>query len=889
VADIFVSYTSSDRDWAFWIAKELEALGDSPHIHEWEIKGGDDIYAWMERRHDAADHVLCVISDEYLKAPYSTLERNAALWQAAGRRPGFVLFVAVKTCKLPTLSDHIRRCELFGVPADAARIRLREFMQKREALAAAAFPGKVFAVSNIPIRVPEHFLGREDSLAAIETALSRYEGRVAITALHGLRGVGKTTLAAAYAERHRGDYRATWWIRAQTESGMRADLVALGVRLGWIAADAKEEAAITTVMERLRHEGEGILLIFDNAMDAASLKQQLPRGGAARVLVTSNAHAWRGVAAPVEIRLWPTEIGADYFVARTGRQEERETAAALSDALGGLPLAHEQAAAYCERLEMSLAEYHRRFTTMPTRMLDTERDAPVEYHDRLTVAKTFALAIEQAAKLHPGAEPLIAHAALLAPEPIPLFIFAEAREKFGEPLAALLADDGLDEAVAALRAFALIDRATIVDERDPAITTDTIRLHRLVQRVAESRREGVAREGARSALIAAIVAVYPDDVWSDPKLWPRARRLDQLAMALVAGDEALPAGAEAQCALLLNELASYRTWALAAYAQARPLFERGLAIRERVLGPEHVETAGSLNDLGILLCNQGHLGEARAMAERALAIREKSLGPEHPLTATSLNNLAVVLQLQGDLNAARPLRERALAIFEKVLGPEHFRTANNLNNLAGLLQAQGDPQAAQPLLERALTIREKVLGPEHPQTAWSLNSLGKLLQASGDIAGARLLFERALAIDEKVLGPEHPDTATSLNNLGRLLFEAGEPSQSAPLLQRAIAIGEKILGAEHPSAQYYKCGFARLLLDTGRAAEAHDLAAAALAIHAATNGPNHNWTKGSARVTADALDALGRAAEAVMLRKHFGIECGGSTDRLVDPSLNRGD
>jgi hypothetical protein len=393
VADIFVSYTSSDRDWAFWIAKELEALGDSPHIHEWEIKGGDDIYAWMERRHDAADHVLCVISDEYLKAPYSTLERNAALWQAAGRRPGFVLFVAVKTCKLPTLADHIRRCELFGVPADAARIRLREFMQKRETPAAAAFPGKVFAVSNIPIRVPEHFLGREDSLAAIETALSRYEGRVAITALHGLRGVGKTTLAAAYAERHRGDYRVTWWIRAQTESGMRTDLVALGARLGWIAADVKEEAAIATVMERLRHEGEGILLIFDNAMDAASLKQQLPRGGAARVLVTSNAHAWRGVAAPVEIRLWPTEIGADYFVARTGRQEEREAAAALSDSLGGLPLAHEQAAAYCERLEMSFAEYHRRFTTMPTRMLDTERDAPVEYHDRLTVAKTFALAI----------------------------------------------------------------------------------------------------------------------------------------------------------------------------------------------------------------------------------------------------------------------------------------------------------------------------------------------------------------------------------------------------------------------------------------------------------------------------------------------------------------
>src|SRR5262249_19990908 len=162
-----------------------------------------------------------------------------------------------------TLSDHILRCELFGVPEDAARVRLREFMQKREAPATAGFPGKVFAVSNIPIRVPTHFMGREDSLAGIAAALSRYEGRVAITALHGLRGVGKTTLAAAFAERRRGDYRATWWIRAQTEPTMRGDLVGLGVRLGWVTAEEKEEPALRAVAERLRNEGEGILLIYD--------------------------------------------------------------------------------------------------------------------------------------------------------------------------------------------------------------------------------------------------------------------------------------------------------------------------------------------------------------------------------------------------------------------------------------------------------------------------------------------------------------------------------------------------------------------------------------------------------------------------------------------------
>ena len=147
---------------------------------------------------------------------------------------------------------------------------------------------------------------------------------------------------------------------------MRADLVALGVRLGWVAADDKEEPALAAVMERLPHDGEGILLIFDNAKDANAIKPYLPRGGAAHVLVTSNAHAWRGIAELIEIRLWPREIGADYLIARTGRETERAAAEGLSDVLGGLPLAHEQAAAYCERLDISFAEYRKRFATAPT-------------------------------------------------------------------------------------------------------------------------------------------------------------------------------------------------------------------------------------------------------------------------------------------------------------------------------------------------------------------------------------------------------------------------------------------------------------------------------------------------------------------------------------------
>jgi tetratricopeptide (TPR) repeat protein len=773
-------------------------------------------------------------------------------------------------------------------------------------------PSRARPASNIPIRVPWHFLGRDDTLARLELTLSRSEGRVAITALHGLRGIGKTTLAAAYAERKRGDYRATWWIRAQTDSSMRTDLVGLGMRLGWVAADEKEEPALAAVAERLRHAGEGILLIYDNAIDAASLNPYLPRGGHAHVLVTSNAHAWRGIAEPVRLQPWAKETGADYLIARTGRDTERAAAEALSEALGGLPLAHEQAAAYCERLNVAMAEYSGRFQGAPARLMDDTRDAPAEYHDGLTVAKTFELAIEQAARLHPAAEPLIVHAALLAPEPIPLFLFSEAREKFGEQLAVALADDGLDEAVAALRAFALVDAEMVADERDPTIKTDCIRLHRLVQQVASMRLEGEAREEARRRLVTAVAAAYPVGLWAKPETWPRVRRLDPLALPL--GQDPLPAGAEEQVADLFFFSGQYRNSVLGDFAAAKPLFARSLAICERAVGPEHRSVANCLNDLAAAHTFAGDHAGARPLHARALAIREKALGPEHPDTAMSLGNLADVLASLGDYAAARPLAERALVIREKafgpehrltavsldtlggvlyllqefaparsvieraleinqkVLGPEHPQTAIGLNALAQVRQAEGDLAEARELYERALAIREKALGPEHPTTVISVNNVAYVLAAQGDLAAARTLHERALKIREKVLGPDHPDTAIGLHNLAHVCGGQGDLTAARPLAERALAILDKTIGPAHPTYNRVRCNLAALRLAGGDAAEALALAEAALAVHEKALGSAHHWTKDSGRTAADALVALGRADEAKELRARYGIE-----------------
>jgi hypothetical protein len=57
----------------------------------------------------------------------------------------------------------------------------------------------------------------------------------------------------------------------------------------------------------------------------------------------------------------------------------------------------------------------------------------------------------------------------------------------------------------------------------------------------------------------------------------------------------------------------------------------------------------------------------------------------------------------------------------------------------------------------------------------------------------------------------------------------------------------------------------------GTPTEALNLAQIALSIHDKVLGQNHDWTKDSARATADALDALGRAEEAKVLRERYGV------------------
>jgi tetratricopeptide (TPR) repeat protein len=689
----------------------------------------------------------------------------------------------------------------------------------------------------VPPRIAS-FTGRAEQLDKLDAILMQdkpaavTQASVGRVAVQGMGGVGKTSLAIEYAHRFRGLYAGVCWCPAETRTGFLSALAGLAVTLGAATAEeADVEKAAKAALRRLAEQRATWLLLYDNAPAPDAIADLLPYAGA-RVLITSRFSDWSELADEVTLDVLPQGEAVAFLQSRTGRSDAAG-ARTLAETLGRLPLALDHAAAYCKRTQIQFGDYAKKASSF----IDA---APRGVVYPRSIAATFNLAIAEAVAQCQAAETLMAYFAQCAPERIPMPLVEGAVDDEAERL----------QALAALAEVSLVKHDPFEDG-SPAVT-----VHRLVQAAARARSPFV--QDAAQYLIARLTVLYPRDGDSNPQSWSLCA---QLTPHVLAADPERTSKL-ADWLHLLGHVGSY-FYGRGSLAQAGALLHDTLAIWEKVLGREHPYTLTSLNNLAVLLWAQGDLAGARPLYERALAIREKVLGPEHPDTAVSVNNLASLLHDQGDLAGARPLFERALAIREKVLGPEHPDTAASLNGLATLLQYQGDLAGARSLYERALAIWEKVLGPEHPSTAASLNNLAGLLRAQGDLAGARPLYERALAIQEKVLGPEHPDTATSLNSLASLLRALGDFAGARPLLERALAIWDK--------ANLARSNLARLFLALGQPTEALALGETALAARDKVLGRDHSWTKNSARVTADALDALGRTEEAKALRERYGV------------------
>ncbi len=325
------------------------------------------------------------------------------------------------------------------------------------------------------------------------------------------------------------------------------------------------------------------------------------------------------------------------------------------------------------------------------------------------------------------------------------------------------------------------------------------------------------------------------NVLKDTSAYAEAKVLHERALAI--REKALGPDHPLLAASLTN-LANVH-YPMGAYAEAKVLHERARAIFEKTLGPDHTEVAVSLVSLANVLKDTGAYAEAKVLNERALAIFEKALGPDHADVATVLNNLALIHNAMGAYAEAKGLQERALAIFERALGPDNPRVASVLTNLAMTCQNMGEYPKAKVLYERALTIFEKALGPDHPDVANVLNDLGVAHNATGAHAEAKVLHERALAFWEKALGPDHPNVASCLDNLANVHEAMGAFAEAKVLHERALAIREKALGPDHPNVARSLYNLALVHQSTDMYPEAKALFERALAIWEKALGPDH--------------------------------------------------
>jgi Domain of unknown function (DUF4062)/Tetratricopeptide repeat len=494
------------------------------------------------------------------------------------------------------------------------------------------------------------FTGRVEQLSALHDQLTGQGAAslVPTAALYGMGGVGKTQLALAYAQRYRAEYELGWWVPAETELGMVTALAELGASLG-LSAELPPAELAAGARDALGGRS-GWLLVFDNAPEPAAVAALLPGAGGGHVLVTSRDSGWQGIADPVPVDLLAKDEAVGLLLRRSG-DPDGQTAARLAEALGRLPLALEQAAAYAATERISLARYLKLFEERRAELLALGR--PLAYQG--TVDATFTLALDQLRAANLAAGQLLELCALLAPDEIPLLLLLSNPRLLPEPLAAAVADPLRQGEVAGV----LYRQGLLTMD-----TADTARMHRLVQAVTLAQLPEAGRHQRIVDAVELLASLFPY-TGEDPDGWPRSAQLLAHAQAVLdhahAAQLTSPAVSE-----LLTRTGRYLWGRGLNMRLAVELHERALEMWQQLHDGDHPNIADSLTLLAIDLRVLGEHRRARELDEQALAMYQRLFDGDHPEVARLLSNLAVDLRELGELGRARELNEQALAMRQRL-------------------------------------------------------------------------------------------------------------------------------------------------------------------------------------------------------------------------------
>ncbi|MCR3752910.1 FxSxx-COOH system tetratricopeptide repeat protein [Lentzea californiensis] len=674
---------------------------------------------------------------------------------------------------------------------------------------------------SVPLRNPD-FVGRTELLEQLQDRLNAAKTTAVLpSTLHGLGGVGKSQTVVEYIHRHATEYDLVWWVPAEQSAQITFSFVELAKRLG-VATAGSADTAVPAVLETLRtyDPAKRWLLVFDNADNPREVRQFFPMG-TGHIIVTSRNPEWSGVARSVHVDLFTRAESIELLHRRGGEIDEAE-ANALAEALGDLPLAVEQAAAWRATTGMQVPEYLELLEQNRPELLDSD-----EFDDTQVpvVAAVWNVPLDRLRDQHPDALQLLQVCAFFGPEPISQRLFRSVRSApVPHDLQAALRDP-----IKLARAVRQISRYSLakLDHR-----TNSLQLHRLVQTVLKNSLSPVEQADLRHAAHVLLSNGAPGDPDSTEN-WPRYAELLPHVLASQAvdcQDEWVRELIDSLVRYLLNtgDLGGARDLAEQAVGswtetlgEAAPdilKLSLRLAVAMRRLG--EIDKAISLNEqthrlfaesvgehhesmlemLDVVAADRRSEGRFREELELQQTVYDRArqlLGEDDPTTLRYAHNLGGCLRLMGDFARARELDEDTLRRRTAVLGADHSQTLGSRNALCVDLRECGYYAEAAQSQDQAMYDLEK-LGPDHPRVIGAKRNLSVALRKAGDHMRAQQLSEDCLDRYRSRHGDTHIDTVTALMNLSTDLRHSGDLEKADEFAQRSYRRFEELRGRRHP-------------------------------------------------------------------------------------------
>jgi transcriptional regulator with XRE-family HTH domain len=561
---------------------------------------------------------------------------------------------------------------------------------------------------SIPYQRNPCFTGREELLLWLHEVFIQ-KNQACLTSscvLCGLGGIGKTQVAIEYAYRYSLKHAAILWINASTAETMSNSLMVIAHTLQLFKGDRQDHAQIVAAIAHWLNQHHNWLLIVDNVENIELTKQFLPIAHNGAYLFTTRLSTLGTLASCVELEPLTLEESVHLLLRRAGlltshspleslSSEDLAIARTLATAIGGLPLALDQAGAYIEETHSSLSDFLHLFHAHPAQVLN-RRQAHAEHP--LSVVETFTLSVEHLRQKNRVAASLLIRCCFLAPDAIPARLMQALLSHADEQQQNVAIDPlQFDAVLMDLLSHALIQRHA---------QSRTFTIHHLVRTILQACQSSDCSRAINTYLLHVIDQVLlahqtteEDRCWYE-QIYPHA--LYVTAQYKQWNETASPAYLSLQLKLARSFLRR------AQFAEAGILLQQALALAEQTPGPAHPNVAHILSNLAFVYAQQGNIQETEAFALRAISLQEQAFCQTHYSLIEPLLTLSWLYSIQDRRKEAEASFQRAAGIWEQNQSAHQHEIVPLLEGVITLYYKCPQHAQVEEFSQRILVLRDQV-------------------------------------------------------------------------------------------------------------------------------------------------------------------------------------